>query len=126
VPVLVTSAATGQGLDALAAELLRRVPLVDTPDDAAALGAPVAEHRVFRPAAGQGFSVRRTGERSFRVEGDAVHRLLARHDLDDDEALAHVERRLRRMGVIRALESEGFEAGDDVEIAGIEFELHPG
>jgi GTP-binding protein len=126
VPVLVTSAATGQGLDALAAELLRRVPLVDTPDDAAALGAPAAEHRVFRPAAGQGFSVRRTGERSFCVEGDAVHRLLARHDLDDDEALAHVERRLRRMGVIRALESEGFEAGDDVEIAGIEFELHPG
>jgi GTP-binding protein len=126
VPVLVTSAATGQGLDALTAELLRRVPLVDAPDAAAALDAPVAEHRVFRPAAGQGYSVRRTGERSFRVEGDAVHRLLARHDLDDDEALAHVERRLRRMGVIRALENEGFEAGDDVEIAGIEFELHPG
>jgi GTP-binding protein len=126
VPVLVTSAATGQGVDALAAELLRRVPLVGAPDDAAALDAPVAEHRVFRPAAGLGFSVRRTGERSFRVEGDAVHRLLARHDLDDDEALAHVERRLRRMGVIRALENEGFEAGDDVEIAGIEFELHPG
>jgi GTP-binding protein len=64
--------------------------------------------------------------RSFRVEGDAVHRLLARHDLDNDEALAHVEHRLRRMGVISALEGEGFEAGDDVEIAGIEFELHPG
>jgi GTP-binding protein len=129
VPVLVTSAATGQGLDALAAELLRRVPLLGGPGpdhDAVGLDAPVAEHRVFRPAAGQGFSVRRTGERSFRVEGDAVHRLLARHDLDNDEALAHVEHRLRRMGVISALESEGFEAGDDVEIAGVEFELHPG
>jgi GTPase len=126
VPVLVTSAATGQGLDALAAELARRVPRAGAPDDAAALDAPVAEYRVFRPAAGQGFSVRRTGERSFRVDGDAVHRLLARHDLDNDEALAHVEHRLRRMGVIRALENEGFEAGDDVEIAGVEFELHPG
>ena len=126
VPVLVTSAATGQGLDALAAELLRRVPLASAPGDPAALDVPSAEHRVFRPAAGQGFSVRRTGERSFTVEGDAVHRLLARHDLDNDEALAHIERRLRRMGVIRALEDEGFEAGDDVEIAGVEFELHPG
>jgi GTP-binding protein len=123
VPVLVTSAATGQGLDALAAELLRRVPALQA---AAALDDPVAEHRVFRPAAGRGFSVRRTGERSFRVDGEAVRRLLARHDLDNDEALGHVEGRLRRMGVISALEGEGFEPGDDVEIAGIEFELHPG
>jgi GTP-binding protein len=127
VPVIVTSAATGQGLDTLAAELLRRVPLAATGADAGvALDAPAAEHRVFRPAAGRGFTVRRTGDRSFRVEGDAVHRLLARHDLDNDEALAHVEHRLRRMGVISALEGEGFEAGDDVEIAGVEFELHPG
>jgi GTP-binding protein len=126
IPVLVTSAATGQGLDALAAELLHRVPLLQPSGNGVALDAPVAEHRVFRPAAGRGFSVRRTGERSFLVEGDAVHRLLARHDLDNDEALAHVEHRLRRMGVISALESEGFEPGDDVEIAGVEFELHPG
>jgi GTP-binding protein len=127
VPVIVTSAATGQGLDTLAAELLRRVPLAAAGAEAGvALDAPAAEHRVFRPAAGRGFTVRRTGDRSFRVEGDAVHRLLARHDLDNDEALAHVEHRLRRMGVISALESEGFEAGDDVEIAGVEFELHPG
>lgn len=129
VRVLVTSAATGQGLDALAAELLRRVPRIDPAhprDDIVELDAPVAEHRVFRPAAGRGFNVERIGDRAFRVGGEAVHRLLARHDLDNDEALAHVENRLRRMGVISALESEGFEPGDDVEIAGVEFELHPG
>jgi hypothetical protein len=28
--------------------------------------------------------------------------------------------------VIRALEDEGFEPGDDVEIAGVAFELDPG
>jgi hypothetical protein len=28
--------------------------------------------------------------------------------------------------VIRALEAQGFEAGDDVEIGGVEFDLHPG
>jgi GTP-binding protein len=126
VRVLVTSAATGQGLEALAAELLRRVPLLPSASDAVELDAPVAEHRVFRPAAGRGFKVERIGDRAFRVDGEAVQRLLARHDLDNDEALAHVENRLRRMGVISALEGEGFEPGDDVEIAGIEFELHPG
>jgi len=30
------------------------------------------------------------------------------------------------MGVISALEANGFQAGDDVEIAGVLFELHPG
>ncbi|MEJ7797408.1 MAG: GTPase ObgE [Solirubrobacteraceae bacterium] len=129
VPVLVTSSATREGLDALAAELLRRVPLVagiGGSQFAVATEVPLAEHKVFRPAAGRGFSVQRTGDGAFRIDGDAVVRLLARHDLDNDEALAHVEGRMRRMGVISALEAEGFEPGDDVEIAGVVFELHPG
>lgn len=126
VPVLVTSSASGHGLDELAAELLRRVPLLPSAEDAVALDTPAAAHRVFRPAAGRAFNVERTGDGAFRVEGEGVARLLARHDLDNDEALAHVEERLRRMGVINALESEGFRPGDDVEIAGVLFELHPG
>ena len=48
-----------------------------------------------------------------------------RFDLENEEALAHVEHRLTRMGVIQALEDEGFEPGDDVEIAGVVFELDP-
>ena len=62
---------------------------------------------------------------SFRVSGEGVERLVARYDLDNEEALAHLERRLRGIGVIRALEAEGFEPGDDVEIAGVAFELDP-
>jgi GTP-binding protein len=85
----------------------------------------LAEHRVFRPAAGRGFDVQRFDDGSFRVSGEQVERLIARHHLDNDEALAHVEGRLRRMGVITALEAQGFEPGDDVEIAGVVFELDP-
>jgi GTPase len=65
-------------------------------------------------------------ERAWRVSGDAVERLIARHDLENEDALAHVEHRLHRMGVIRALEDRGFEPGDDVEIGGVVFELDPG
>jgi GTPase len=54
-----------------------------------------------------------------------VERLLARYDLDNEEALAHLERRLRGIGVLSALAAQGFEAGDDVEIAGIAFDLDP-
>jgi GTP-binding protein len=126
VPVIVTSSATGEGLDALAAELLHRVPLVAGAAPAEALAVPLAAHKVFRPAAGRGFSVQRLDDGAFKVDGDGIVRLLARHDLDNDEALAHVEGRLRRMGVISALEAAGFQPGDDVEIAGVLFELHPG
>jgi GTP-binding protein len=127
VPVIVTSSATGAGLHELATALLRLVtpeqPVPLEPDGVATDG--LAEHRVFRPAADRGFSVTRMGPHAFRVDGEGIARLLARHDLDNDEALAWVEERLRRIGVIRALEEHGFEPGDDVEIAGIAFELDP-
>ena len=128
VPVLLISSATGQGLDALRLELLRRVPLVSVRDEAGegAGESGVAEYMVFKPAARQRFEVRRTAPREWRVEGESVDRLIARFDLEHEDALSHVEARLRSMGVIAALEAEGFEPGDDVEIGGIVFELDPG
>ncbi len=125
VPVLITSSATGDGLDGLARELFRRVPVAPPAAAASAQAHPpaeaLAEHRVFRPA-GKGFSVEHDGE-LFRVSGPRVERLLERHDLENEEALAHVEHTLHKMGVVRELEALGFEAGDDVEIAGVVFEL---
>jgi GTP-binding protein len=124
VPVVVTSSATGRGLDALRMELLRRVPLAEPVAEGAGED-EVAEFQVFRPAAGRAFEVEKVGDGEFRVTGEAVDRLIARHDLSSEEALAHVEHRLRRMGVIAALENKGFEPGDDVELGGVVFELDP-
>jgi len=134
VPVILTSSVTRAGLDQLARELVRRVLLrregdgEAEADGQAAPGpglAELAEHRVFRPAAERAYRVERTGERSYRVSGAGIERLLARYDLDNEDALAHLERRLRGIGVIRALETEGFEPGDEVEIAGVAFDLDP-
>jgi GTPase len=127
VPVIVTSSATGQGLDALGAELLHRVPL-ERPAAGERLAAEeeLAEHRVFRPGAERGWQIERRPDGGFVVSGEPVERLLLRFDVENDEAMAHVERRLHRMGVVRALEAAGFEPGDDVEIAGVVFELDPG
>jgi GTP-binding protein len=131
VPVLVTSAVSRLGLDELAAELVRRVPETAVAEDGASDEGPelpaadLAEHQVFRPAAPRAYEVRRLEDGSFRVTGAGVERLLARYDLDNEEALAHLERRLRGIGVLSALAAQGFEAGDDVEIAGIAFELDP-
>jgi GTP-binding protein len=134
VPVIATSSATKAGVDTLARELLRRV----TPDQAALGpdpdldGEPIsgeteglAEHMVFKPAATAGFQVERTGPRSFAVRGRGIEKLLARHDLENEDAMAYVEERLRRIGVLKALETEGFEPGDEIEIASLTFELDP-
>jgi GTPase len=126
-PVVVTSSVTRAGLDELAGLLLRAVPVVaQRPAEELAAEAELAEHRVFRPAEGRAWRVERLDGGAFKVTGEPVERLLARFDLDNDEALAHIERRLARMGVVRALETAGFEPGDDVEIGGVVFELHPG
>jgi GTP-binding protein len=125
VPVVVTSAATGHGLDELAALLARVVPELPPAEPPLPGEEELAEHRVFRPAVDRAWEVERLGEGSFRVGGRGVERLVARYDLGNPEALAHLEGRLRTLGVIAALEEAGFQPGDDVEIAGIEFELDP-
>jgi GTP-binding protein len=123
IPIFVTSSATGEGVAALSTELLRSVPLEL---EAELPGEPeLAEHLTFRPSRGRGFRIERDGDGPFRVIGEGVERLLVRHDLANDEALAHVESRLRKIGVIQALEEHGFQPGDDVEIGGVLFDLDP-
>jgi GTPase len=124
VPVLLTSSATGHGVRELQQLLLERVPVA--PEIPEISGEDeMAEYRVFRPAQDRAFDVVKTGAGEWRVSGDAVERLFARFNLEEEEALAHVEHRLRRMGVIDALRAAGFEPGDDVEISGTVFELDP-
>jgi GTPase len=137
-PVIATSSATGAGLRELASELLRLVPSEAAPSrqaigigaDASGSGAEdasgdLAEHIVFRPAAASGFAVERVGPSAFAVRGRGIERLLARYDTDNEDAMAYFEGRLRRIGVLKALQAAGFEAGDEIEIAGTVFELDP-
>ena len=124
VAVVVTSAATGLGLDELTQLLFRHIP--EEPAAAPEPEQEIAEHRVYRPADDQGYTVDRGPGGVLRVSGPAIERLLARHDIDNEESLRYVEERLRKMGVIRQLEQAGFAPGDDVELAGTVFELDPG
>jgi GTP-binding protein len=125
--VLVTSAATGRGLDDLKGAILEGVPeeRVEPAPEAAPALEGLAKHRTYRPD-GDGFKVERDGDGVFHVAGPRVDRLMARHDPSNEEAMRYVEDRLRGMGVIAALEAAGFEPGNDVEIGGIVFELDPG
>lgn len=134
VPVIATSSATGIGLRELAGALLELVPEGQAQRERASKqereGAPkqqeeLAEYMVFRPGRRSGFHVRRTDEHRFTVEGEGIAKLLKRFDVDNEEAMTYLEGRLRRIGVIAALEEEGFQPGDEIEIAGTVFELDP-
>ena len=127
VPVLVTSSATRAGLAELArcccarSRCRRRARRRSSPPYE-----ELAEHRVFRPGGGPRVVASSAARASSSASPAApIERLFARFDVENEEALAHVERRLKRMGVIRALEEAGFQPGDDVEIAGHRVRARP-
>ena len=80
---------------------------------------------VFRPSGVGGFSVQEHAPGSFAVSGRGVERLLARHDLDNEDALAYVQERLRKIGVLRALQARGYSAGDELTVGGVALVLEP-
>jgi GTP-binding protein len=129
VPVILTSSATGAGLRELAELLLRLVPDAGAPagSETPALAGEqeLAEHMVFRPRSGAGFQVEQLREGAYAITGRGIERLLERFDVDNEDAMAYLEGRLRRIGVLGALEAKGFQPGDDIEIGGVTFELDP-
>ncbi|HEV2982172.1 MAG TPA: GTPase ObgE [Solirubrobacteraceae bacterium] len=139
VPVLATSSATGEGMRALAAELLRRVGPRELEREDAQRGVAgaaalrgdldeeeLAEHVLLRPAQHSGFDVQRLGPGSFAVTGRGIERLVGRFDVDNGDALAYLHERLQRIGVLRALRDAGFQPGDEVRVGKLTLELDPG
>jgi GTPase len=86
---------------------------------------PPGVHRVYRhrpERLGNVTVAREPG--GYRVTGRAVEREVAMTDLDNEEAVARLQRRLRRAGVDAALAEAGCSEGDTVRIAGAEFLWH--
>lgn len=109
------SAMTGAGCDAV---LEAAAALVGA---ATAAPPPPPEHRRYMgPRPAPPLSVSREGG-GFRVHGGAVERMVARTDLDSDEAVTRLQRRLRRAGVDDAVRAAGAAEGDTVRIGDAEF-----
>jgi GTPase len=87
----------------------------------AALAQPEAgEHRVYRHRSRQAAAVSRDGE-AFRVTSDGIERIVAMTDMENDEAVASLQQKLRGAGVDAALAAAGCKAGDTVRIGELEF-----
>jgi GTP-binding protein len=57
---------------------------------------------------------------TFTVRGRTVERIVSMTDMESPEAVEHLQRRLKRLGVFQALEREGIRAGSRVVIGSIE------
>ena len=113
------SAVTHEGLAAFLGELATMVA-----------GAREAEPReesfiVLRPRE-SGYSVLRDDDGAYRVTGRAAERVVAMADLTNDEAIAYIHERFRKMGVERALARAGARDGDVVRIGDVELEYVEG
>ena len=117
------SAVTGEGVTRLmgrAAELLEKLPVT---------WAEEAEPGLARDAAGvarkpsAAFEIAVLGQGIFQISGEQIERAVVMTDLDNEEAVRHLHRRLERMGVIRRLRQLGAKDGDRVRIGSVELEF---
>lgn len=109
------SAVTGHGVDALLGRLARLVV-----DARAAEAVPSSTVVIHRPLP-EGIEVVREADGSFVVLGRSALRAVALSDLTDDQAVAYVQERLRRLGVERALVRAGARDGDVVHLGKLTF-----
>jgi GTP-binding protein len=112
------SAVTGAGISELVGRCMELVS-----DARRQAPAPRTSPVIHRPTA-EGVSVDRPGS-VWIVSGREALRAVAVSDLNDPDALAHVQRRLKRIGVDRALARAGAKQGDPVQIGRMEFSYEP-
>jgi GTP-binding protein len=112
------SAVTRQHLDPFLGEIAQ---IVET----ARAAEPVFDAYVVHRPVEEGFAVRRDDDGAWRIAGRTAERVVAMADLTNQEAVAYVQDRLRRMGVERALARAGAREGDVVRVGTVELEYVP-
>jgi GTP-binding protein len=109
------SAVTGDGITALLGRLAGLVV-----EARAAEKVPSSTVVIHRPLP-EGIEIVREADGSFVVLGRSALRAVALSDLTDDQAVAYVQERLRRLGVERALVRAGARDGDIVHLGKLTF-----
>jgi GTP-binding protein len=114
---LVVSSAVRAGVDELVERLAVMIIEARTALSVVGDAAPVVVHRPVP----EGVDVRKISAGAWQVVGRAAERAVAFSDLEDDGALAEAVRRLRRLGVDRALARAGARDGDEVTVGSMTF-----
>ena len=119
------SALTGKGVDGLKHAIGSKVhQLREAAKEEAGAVAQfdyVWEHK--REARDAKFEVVQLSDHVYRVVGPRVERMVVQTDWENEEAIAFLQHRMKRMGVDKALEDAGARDGDEVRIVGYAFDF---
>jgi GTPase len=119
-PCFPVSAATGEGMQRFLYALAARVTEARAATPAPARGGELVVVEPESPV-----EVARGPDGAWRVLGDRPARWVAMTDLDNPEAVAFLQRRLRRAGVEELLLTAGARPGDEVVVGDAAFEFRP-
>jgi GTP-binding protein len=125
-PYFAVSAVTGEGIGPMVRAVAAEVRELRA---AAPHAVPAYEAEyVYAPASERDIVVRRAMDGGWDVVGRDVERMVIKTDMNNEEAVAHLQRRLVRMGVESRLIAAGATDGDTVHIGPVsfEFEAHGG
>jgi GTP-binding protein len=106
------SAATGEGIQPLLYAMMQRIKEIDAREREAPAEPRVVTARVIETP----LEISQDEQGIWVVRGVRIEKLIAMTDLDNDDAVAHLQRRLDHMGVTRALREKGVQEGDSVRI----------
>ncbi len=121
VPYFEVSAVTGEGVDPLVRWVAEKVHELRE----SSVAEEPAFERVWRSdrPGDREFTVRNLGGGVFEVNGTGVERMVIMTEVDNDEAVAFLQKRLVKAGVEKALMDAGARDGDEIRIAGRAFEF---
>jgi GTP-binding protein len=121
-PYFEVSAVTGEGIGPLVRAVAEAVH--DIRAAAAVHEAPEFEvEYVHVPARDRDVRVERAEDGGWDVSGAGVERLIIKTDMNNEEAVAYLQRRLQKMGVEKRLVDAGAKDGDTVHIGPVSFEF---
>ena len=117
------SALTGAGVDSLKAAIATKVHALREAAREQAASDMQYDHvwELRREAREKRFDIISEGPGAWRVSGVQVERMVVQTDWENEEAIAFLQHRLKRLGVEKALEKAGAVTGDEIRIVGRAF-----
>jgi len=120
-PYFAVSAATGEGVDPMmrfVGEKVHELRLA-VPRDTAEYDAVY----VYTPPEDEDLAVTRTAPHAYTVRGRHIERMVIVTEMNNEEAVSHLQARLRRAGVEEALHKAGAVDGDTITIGWVTFDF---
>jgi GTP-binding protein len=121
IPYFPVSAVTGEGMEPMmqaVGEIVRQ-QRSSAHDEAE----PYQALYVYSPPEDEDLNIEAAAPGEFTVHGKHIERMVIMTEIGNDEAVAHLQRRLRRAGVEEALARAGAVDGDTITIGPVSFEF---